>query len=147
LERHPGATTQEARGKVPAARRGGEARERKRLEEERGLMHYSQKQSIRRFALQQADRMGTDPDTAADYLVAWAQRVGGYDKFLLLRDERNRLRGMQRKRVRVEIARTKAGGRVARVRFEMSGRSATRELMEQLAEDWRLDDWRWLFYH
>lgn len=143
-----GKTQQQARG-----HREGEARERREYQQKHGLLSYSQKQTIRRFARRQTDRMNTDPhadlideEETANQFLEWASRQG-WDAFIRFREQVRKLAAQKRKRTRIRIFRGKQGERLVDLRVDVSGRSASRGLMEQLAEDWKLGEWRWLFYH
>ena len=127
-ERHPGATTQEARGK-----RAGEHVERKRREVATGGLTDYEKRRTREFGRDHARRTGADPARAENEALQWARREG-YGAVKQARDE---IRRLARQRSR----------RLAGPVVTIGGRARNIGAMENFAGDHDLPDWTWLFYH
>ena len=144
-QRHPGATTQEARGK-----RAGEHIVRRERERAAGATDY-EKRYARDIARKQAARIGdkaSDPAEIVRRFELWARRVGHAEVVRFKAAIRAREK-MKRSRVRV---RRKVGGRVIRV--EITGASSQVGSMQSDAGDFDLPDlpddlpeWFWFFYH
>ena len=141
-QRHPGATTQQARGKPQ--REHVARRERERAA---GLTTYERSQ-IRAIARAQAKRMGVEPDEISRRFELWA-RQKGYARVKEFKAGIQARHKQKRARVRV---RRKVGGRVIRV--EITGASSQVGGMQTDFDDFDLPDlpddlpdWAWFFYH
>jgi hypothetical protein len=123
-ERHPGATTQQARGK-----HAGEHVTRKEREVAKTGLTPSQRVQIRKFARQQGYRSEDDENEIFEAMTAMVRR-DGYEAF-------QEIRALIKAKNREHLHQ----GKVVTIR----GRAMNRADMEALAEKHGID-WKWLYY-
>jgi hypothetical protein len=125
-ERHPGATTQEARGK-----RAGEHIARKARESREDTTTY-QRGKVREWVRRQAQRNGARPAAVAEMHAKMQERLikNGYEAFRQMADWLRRQHAKKNKQSKVIV---------------IAGRAANLAIMEQFAEFWDID-LEWLYY-
>lgn len=152
-ETHPGATTQQARGKRQREHVTRKAREIRThgmtLEQQHRVDEFAIKQVQRRDGHAAADAAHDDPagnDIVQRYREA--TRAKGYDHFVRVRSAVNKL-GREKRRRAGRILRRKGGE--TNINFEQANRERDRRLsqMMDLAEDFfdDADAWDLVYYH
>lgn len=122
----------EAAGKSRQSARGHKQREhvqRKAREISLGYLTSSQRQSVRKFAAEQAKRSGDDVKTTQAAMLEWAT-LQGFARFQQFRDAVREMSGQYRRSIK-------------RGTYESHGLG----LLEMLAREYQVDNEKWFYYH